>query len=80
LKTSPKAFRAQVSDLPAKGIKEFFKALAPEKKALAAIRAAARKNGKSKISQREIDREIRRYRREHSPQYPEKFPHPPCDI
>jgi len=47
-------------------VKEFLNALAPENKALAAIRAAARKNGKSKISRREIDREIQLRRRERS--------------
>jgi prevent-host-death family protein len=46
------------------GIKDFLKTVAPEKKVLAAIRAAARKQGKNKLSQREIDREIRAYRRE----------------
>jgi len=46
------------------GIKDFLKTIAPEKKVVAAIRAAARKQGKHKLSQREIDREIRAYRRE----------------
>jgi len=46
------------------GIKDFLKTIAPEKKTLAAIRNAARKNGKSKISMREINREIRAYRKE----------------
>jgi hypothetical protein len=66
LKISPKAFRALPSETQPRRIKELVKALAPEKKALAAIRAEARKNGKSKISRREIDREIQLYRRERS--------------
>ena len=45
-------------------IKDFLKTIAPEKRVVAAIRAAARKQAKNKISQREIDREIRAYRRE----------------
>lgn len=48
------------------GIKDFLTTIAPEKKVLAAIRAAARKKGKNKLSMREIDREIRSYRRERS--------------
>jgi prevent-host-death family protein len=48
------------------GIKDFLKTIAPEKKILAAIRAAARKTGKNKLSMRQIDREIRSYRRERS--------------
>jgi prevent-host-death family protein len=48
------------------GIKDFLNTIAPEKKVLAVIRAAARKKGKDKLSQREIDREIRSYRRERS--------------
>ena len=48
------------------GIKDFLNTIAPEKKVLAAIRADARKKGKDKLSQREIDREIRSYRRERS--------------
>ena len=46
------------------GIKDFLRTIAPETKVLAAIRATARKKGKNKISGREIDREIRSYRRE----------------
>ena len=46
------------------GIKDFLKTIAPEKKVVAAIRASSRKQGKNKLSQREIDREIRAYRRE----------------
>jgi hypothetical protein len=67
LKISPKAFRALALETQPKGIKEFLNALAPEKKTLAAIRATARKKGKSKLSVREIDREIRAYRRERQP-------------
>jgi prevent-host-death family protein len=48
------------------GIKDFLNTIAPEKKVLAAIRAEARKKGTDKLSQREIDREIRSYRRERS--------------
>ena len=48
------------------GIKDFLKTIAPEKKVLAAIRAAARKTGKNKLSMGQIDREIRSYRRERS--------------
>ncbi|MFZ0278616.1 MAG: hypothetical protein WA254_23570 [Candidatus Sulfotelmatobacter sp.] len=63
LKISPKAFRVPAPKTPTERIKEFLSAIAPEKKTLAAIRAAARKNGKSKISRREIDREIQLHRR-----------------
>ena len=48
------------------GIKDFLNTIAPEKKVLAAIRAEARKKGKDKLSLREINREIRSYRRERS--------------
>ncbi len=48
------------------GIKDFLKTIAPEKKVVAAIRDAARKQGKNKLSMRQIDREIRAYRRERS--------------
>jgi prevent-host-death family protein len=48
------------------GIKDFLNTIAPEKKVLAAIRAEARRKGKDKLSMREIDREIRSYRRERS--------------
>lgn len=48
------------------GIRDFLKTIAPEKKVLAAIREAARSSGKSKLSMREIDREIRAYRQERS--------------
>jgi len=46
------------------GIQDFLQTIAPQKKVLAAIRAAARKNGRSRLSMAEIDREIRAYRRE----------------
>jgi len=46
------------------GIKDFLRTIAPEKKTIAAIRNSARKNGKNKISMREINREIRAYRKE----------------
>jgi prevent-host-death family protein len=48
------------------GIKDFLNTIAPQKKAIAAIRAEARKKGKDKLSAREIEREIRSYRRERS--------------
>ena len=48
------------------GIKDFLDTIAPEKKVLAAIRAEARKKGKDKLTLRQINREIRSYRRERS--------------
>jgi prevent-host-death family protein len=48
------------------GIKDFLKTIAPEKKVLAAIRASSRKRGTNRLSLREINREIRAYRRERS--------------
>ncbi len=48
------------------GIKDFLKTIAPEKKTIAAIRAAARKKGVNKLSMAAINREIRAYRRERS--------------
>lgn len=48
------------------GIKDFLRTIAPEKKVLAVIRLSARKKGKHKLSMRQIDREIRAYRRERS--------------
>jgi prevent-host-death family protein len=48
------------------GIKDFLRTIAPEKKILTAIRADARKKGKDKLSLREINREVRAYRRERS--------------
>jgi hypothetical protein len=44
----------------------FIKTIAPEKKVLATIRAASRKNGTNKLTLRDINREIRAYRREQS--------------
>lgn len=46
------------------GIRDFLKNFAPEKEVLAAIRASARKKGTDRLSLREINREIRAYRRE----------------
>jgi hypothetical protein len=80
LKTSAKALRVLASETQHMRAKEFLKALAPENKTLAVIRAVARKKGKSKVSQREIDREIQLHRRERSLKHEGKFPHPPCDI
>src|SRR5579862_3733525 len=48
------------------GVRDFLKTIAPEKRIPAAIRAAARESGKNKLSMREIDREVRAYRRERS--------------
>jgi prevent-host-death family protein len=48
------------------GIKDFIKTIAPEKKVLAAIRAASKKNGANKLTMRDINREIRAYRKEQS--------------
>jgi len=48
------------------GIKDFVKTIAPEGNFLASIRAASRKQGTNKLSLREINREIRAYRRERS--------------
>jgi len=47
-------------------LKDLTRAIAPEKKTLAAIRKSSRKNGINKLSMREINREIRAYRRERS--------------
>jgi len=47
-------------------VRRALSALAQEKPVLAAIRGVARKNGKNKLSMREIDREIRAYRAERS--------------
>jgi len=46
------------------GVKDFLRTFAPQKGAVAAIRAAARKQGKNKLSVSAINREIRAYRRE----------------
>jgi len=48
------------------GIKDFLKTVAPEPKLMAKIRDMSRKKGKDKLSMREINREIRAYRREQS--------------
>ncbi|HWY21592.1 MAG TPA: type II toxin-antitoxin system Phd/YefM family antitoxin [Candidatus Acidoferrum sp.] len=48
------------------GVKDFIRTIAPEKKVLAAIRADARKRGTNKLTLRDINREIRAYRREQS--------------
>ena len=48
------------------GIKDFLKTVAPEAKVMAAIREMSRKKGKDKLSMRDIDREVRAYRREQS--------------
>jgi len=61
LRKSPSASRAQASET--KAMMELLAVLAPEKEDLAAIRTTARKKGKDKLSMREIDREIRAYRR-----------------
>jgi Antitoxin Phd_YefM, type II toxin-antitoxin system len=46
------------------GLKDFLKTLAPEPAVLHAIRAEARRNKTSKLTNRQIDREITAYRRE----------------
>jgi prevent-host-death family protein len=46
------------------GIEDFLRNIAPEPKVLAAIRAASRQAGTDKITMREIDEEIKAYRRE----------------
>ncbi len=48
------------------GIKDFLRTVAPEKKVLAAIRSQARRKGAVKLSSRQIDSEIRAYRKEKS--------------
>ena len=48
------------------GIRDFLKNISPEPKVLAAIRASARKKGTDRLSLREINREIRAYRKERS--------------
>ena len=48
------------------GIRDFLRTIAPEKQTLALIRKRARKQGADKITLREINREIRAYRRERS--------------
>jgi prevent-host-death family protein len=46
------------------GIEDFLANVAPEPGVLAAIRAASKELGTDKITMREIDREIAKYRRE----------------
>lgn len=48
------------------GIRDFLKTIAPEKRVLAAMRAYVRKKGTDRVSLREINREIRAYRKERS--------------
>jgi hypothetical protein len=48
------------------GVRDFLRTIAPEKKILAAIRGTARKTGKNKLAIRDINREIRAYRRKQS--------------
>jgi prevent-host-death family protein len=48
------------------GVKDFLRTFAPQTRAVAAIREAARKQGKNKLSTSTINREIRAYRRERS--------------
>jgi prevent-host-death family protein len=48
------------------GIKDFLRTIAPETKVLAAIRTEAKQKGKNKLTARQIDREIRAYRKERS--------------
>jgi hypothetical protein len=66
-KTSSNSIRARASEARLSGIKERLKVLAPEMKTLAVIRSVACKKGKSRLSIREIDREIRAYRQERQP-------------
>jgi prevent-host-death family protein len=47
-------------------IKDFLRTIAPEKKVMAAIREASKKRGKSRLTKRDISKEIRAYRRERS--------------
>jgi len=46
------------------GIKDFLQTVAPEHKVLRAIRRSAAKNGAARLPSRDIEREIRAYRRE----------------
>jgi prevent-host-death family protein len=48
------------------GVRDFLKNIAPEQKTLAALRASARKKGTHRLSLRDINREIRAYRKERS--------------
>ena len=45
-------------------LRDFLKTIAPEPEVLQAIRAEAKRNKASKLSSRQIDREITAYRRE----------------
>jgi prevent-host-death family protein len=47
-------------------IGDFIKTIAREKKVMAAIRATARKRGTNRLTLRDINREIRAYRKERS--------------
>ena len=47
-------------------VRDFLKNIAPEPKFLAALRASARKKGTNRLSLRDINREIRAYRKERS--------------
>jgi hypothetical protein len=66
-KISPKDFRDLAPETQREGTRQFLKTLAPQTKTLASIRVAARKNGKCKLTLREINREIHAYRREPQP-------------
>lgn len=46
------------------GVKDFLATVAPEPEVLRAVRAAARRNKTSRLTSRQIDREISVYRRE----------------
>ena len=45
------------------GIRDFLQTVAPEKRVIAAIRTQAKRKGKDKLSMRQIEREIRAYRK-----------------
>jgi prevent-host-death family protein len=46
------------------GVKDFLRTIAPQREVLAAIRAEAKRNKKSKFTRAQIDGEIRAFRRE----------------
>lgn len=46
------------------GVKDFLRTVAPEPEVLAALRAGSKRKGMSRMTMREIDREIAAYRRE----------------
>jgi hypothetical protein len=46
------------------GVKDFLKAVAPEPSVMAAIRAQAKRNKKSTMTMRQIEREIAAFRRQ----------------